>query len=210
MLDNRTMKPQVPELVVCEHCDTVHRRHALERGESARCVRCGAHLYKSPWLGVDSMFALSLAAVMTFFIANAWPIVTLELNGNRSSATLWQAIIAMCHDGAGLIAVLVALMLFFFPLLQVLLFGWVLGFVRACRQPPGFVAIMRLLTAIRPWSMVEVFMIGTLVAVVKVGSIFEVILQPGIWAFAALTALLALVASFDLRRIWLLRQERCA
>jgi paraquat-inducible protein A len=209
MLDNPRMKSQVPNLVVCEHCDVVHRKHDLERGQSARCVRCGAHLYKSPWLSVDSMFALSLAASMAFFIANAWPIVTLELNGNRSSATLWQSIVAIWHEGAGVVAVLVALMLFLFPMLQVLLFGWVLGFVRLCRRPPGFVAIMRLLTAIRPWSMVEVFMIGTLVAVVKVGDIFEVILQPGIWAFAALTALLTLVASFDLRRIWLLCQERC-
>lgn len=203
------MKLQVPSIVVCEHCDAVHRQQGLAHGQMARCVRCGAQLYKSPWLSVDSMFALSLAAAMTFFIANAWPIVTLELNGVRISATLWQAIVAIWNDGAGVVAVLVALMLFFFPLLQVLLFGWVLGFVRARRQPPGFVAIMRVLTAIRPWSMVEVFMIGTLVAVVKVGDIFDVILQPGIWAFAALTALLALVASFDLRRMWVLRKERC-
>ena len=197
-------------MTVCEHCDAVHRWRVLERGEAARCVRCGAVLYRSPWLGVDSMFALSLAAAITFVIANTWPIVTLELNGIRSSATLWQAIVATWHDGAGVVAVLVALMLFFFPLLQVLLFGWVLGFVRASRQPPGFAVIMRVLGTIRPWSMVEVFMLGTLVAVVKVGSIFDVILQPGIWAFAALTALLALVASFDLRRIWMLWRERCA
>jgi len=203
------MVMQRPSMVVCEHCDAVHRWRALERGESARCVRCGALLYRSPWLDVDSMFALSLAAAITFLVANAWPIVTLGLNGNHISATLWQAVLAIWRDGAGVIAVLVALMLFFFPLLQVLLFGWVLGFVRACRRPPGFAVIMRVLGAIRPWSMVEVFMLGTLVAVVKVGNIFDVILQPGIWAFAALTALLAMVASFDLRRIWLLRQERC-
>ncbi len=203
------MRFHEPSIVVCEHCDAVHRRHALERGESARCVRCGAHLYRSPWLSLDSMFALSLTAAMTFYIANAWPIVTLELNGVRSSATLWQAIVAIWRDGVGVVAVLVALMLFCFPLLQVLLYGWVLGFMRARRMPPGFVPIMRVLDAIHPWSMVEVFMIGTLVAVVKVGDIFEVILQPGIWAFAALTVLLTVVASFDPRRIWLMCGERC-
>ncbi|KGI77774.1 paraquat-inducible protein A [Oleiagrimonas soli] len=203
------MEPSAHSLVICEHCDAVHRKHELARGEVARCVRCQAVLYRRPWLSLDSMFALALAAAITFFIANVWPIVTLELNGHASSATLWQAIVATWNDGVGVVSVLAALMLFFFPMLQVLLFGWVLGFLRAGRLPPGFIPIMRVLHAIRPWSMVEVFMLGTLVAVVKVGDIFEVILQPGIWAFAALTVLLALVASFDVRRIWLLKRECC-
>lgn len=199
-----------PSLVICEHCDAVHHRRVLRRGEVARCVRCEAVLYRCPWLGVDSMFALALAAAVTLCIANAWPIVALGLNGDQRSVTLWGAIVAIWRDGAGVVAVLAALMLFFFPVLQVLLFGWVLGFLRVRRRPPGFVAIMRLLAAIRPWSMVEVFMLGTLVALVKAGSIFDVILKPGIWAFAALTVLLTLVASFDVRRIWVLRRERCA
>lgn len=204
------MDAHAPSLVICEHCDAVHLHRTLRRGEVARCMRCQAVLYRSPWLGVDSMFALALAAAITFFIANAWPIVTLGLNGTRSSATLWGAILATWNDGAGVVSVLAAMMLFFFPLLQVLLFGWVLGFLRVRRRPPGFVTIMRLLAAIRPWSMVEVFMLGTLVAVVKVGTIFDVFLQPGIWAFAALTVLLTIVATFDVQRIWVLRSERCA
>ncbi|MDA3913589.1 paraquat-inducible protein A [Oleiagrimonas sp.] len=204
------MDTSVANLVICEHCDAVHRRHELARGEVARCVRCQALLYRCPWLDVNSMFALALAAAVMFFIANTWPIVSLGLNGIHRSATLWGAIFAVASDGAGLVAVLVALMLFFFPLLQVILFGWILGFLRLHRRPPGFVPIMRILTAIGPWSMVEVFLLGTLVAVVKAGSIFDIILQPGIWAFAALTVLLTLVASFDLRRMWVLQRERCA
>jgi paraquat-inducible protein A len=166
-------------------------------------------LYRRPLLSVESMFALSLTAAVTFVIANSWPVVTLGLNGMRSSATLWGAIGATWNDGVGVVSVLAALMLFFFPLLQIVLFGWVLGFVRACRRPPGFVTIMRVLTAIRPWSLVEVFMLGTLVAVVKVDTLFDVILRPGIWAFAVLTLLLTLLASIDLRRVWALHAERC-
>ncbi len=203
------MEAPVSAIMICEHCDAVHRWRRLERGQRARCVRCGAVLYRCPWLDADSMFALALAALMTFAIANAWPIVALGLNGQHHAAALWQAVLDIGRDGQHVVAVLVAMMLLVFPLLQLLLLTWVLGFVRACRPPPGFAPIMRLLAAISPWSMVEVFMVGTLVAVVKVGSIFDVALRPGIWGFAALTILLAMVASFDLRRIWMLWQERC-
>lgn len=203
------METKAPPLVICRYCDAVHRREVLARGEVARCMRCHAVLYRYPWLSVKNLFALSVTAIIVLAIANAWPIVSLGLNGAERSATLWQAIFSIWHDGAPIVAVLTALMLFFFPLMQVMLFGWVFGFVQARRTPPGFVPVMRVLAAIRPWSLIEVFMLGTLVALVKIGSLFDVILQPGIWAFAVLTLLIALLTLTDLRRIWTLREERC-
>lgn len=204
----RTEPGQAP-LIACEHCDTVYRRQPLRRGEVARCQRCHAVLYRRHWLSVDAMLALTLTAAIAFAIANVWPIVSLGLNGNDNAATLWQAIVDTWREGAGLVSVLAALTLFVFPLLQILLFAWVLSFLRAHRRPPGFPLLMTAIRRIRPWSMIEVFMLGTLVAVVKVSDIFDVVLHPGIWAFAALTVLITTVTTFDVREVWATKAERC-
>jgi paraquat-inducible protein A len=50
--------------------------------------------------------------------------------------------------------------------------------------------------------MIEVFMLAMLVAVVKLSSLARVVPGPAMWAFAALTVLFAVLASFDPRTLW--------
>ncbi|NII10079.1 paraquat-inducible protein A [Oleiagrimonas sp. C23AA] len=199
----------MPPLIVCEHCDAVYQRRTLARGESARCQRCHAVLYRAPWLSVHAMLALTVTAMLCFVMANSWPIVALGLNGKDNASTLWGAIIAVWGAGVPLIAVLAALTLFFFPLAQILLFTWVLMFLRFHRRPPAFAPAMRAIRLLRPWAMIEVFMLGTLVALTKVSSLFDLEMRPGVILFAGLTVTLTLVTTFDVRDLWTLKQERC-
>jgi paraquat-inducible protein A len=194
--------PTVSPLIVCEHCDALYRRRPLARGETARCRRCDAVLYRHQRLGVDAMLALSLAALVVMLIANVSPIVYVETGGVTDATTLWGAIVSSWHEHIGVVAVLAALTLFFFPLLQLLLLAWVFAFLRAGRRPPGFVAAMLALRRLHPWGMIEVLLLGLLVAVVKLSTVFEVAPGIGLWAFAVLTVLVTLVASFDTRELW--------
>jgi len=198
------------ELIVCEHCDSVYRRQALGRGEVADCVVCGAVLERHQWLGVEAQFALIVAALIVFAIANLSPIVTLGLSGMTAATTLWGAVIAMWQDGAQVVAFLSAMTLFFFPLSQLLIFGWVLWFARSGRRAPGFAQAMSALVKIKPWSMIEVFMLGTLVAVVKAHTYFDVVPGPGIWAFGFLTLLITVFSSHDPRDLWNTTREDAA
>jgi paraquat-inducible protein A len=191
-----------PQLIVCEHCDTVYRRRPLARGESARCVECGAVLERHQWLGVDAQFALIMAAAITFIIANVTPIVALSLSGMRTDTTLWGAVLALWGDGFQIVAIMTALTLFFFPMAQIALFGWVLWYARRGERAPGFRTAMTILVRVKPWSMIEVFMLGVLVAVVKARAYFEVIPGPGIFAFGFLTLLITVFASHDARNLW--------
>ena len=61
---------------------------------------------------------------------------------------------------------------------------------------------MRLLQSLRPWGMVEVFLLGVLVAVIKLSGIATVVAGPALWAFVGLTVLLTVVVSFDPRALW--------
>ena len=189
-------------LLICEHCDTVYRRRTLARGDVARCARCGAELERHHAMSVNVMLALILTAMIVFVQANMWPIVTLGLSGQQSSTTLWGMILAMWREEAKVVSVLVAATLFFFPLLKMLLLGWLLWFARAGRRAPGFVRLMVILHYLGPWTMSEVFVLGALVAIVKAHTYFDVTPDPGIYAYAALTLLITIFAGVDLRRLW--------
>lgn len=190
------------KLLICEHCDTVYRRRPLARGEVATCARCGAELERHHALSVNAMLALILTAMIVFVQANMWPIVTLGLSGQQSSTTLWGVILAMWREQAKVVSVLVAATLFFFPLMKMLLLGWLLWFGKAGRRAPGFVPLMVALHRLGPWTMSEVFVLGALVAIVKAHAYFDVTPDPGIYAYAALTLLITIFAGVDLRQLW--------
>ena len=191
-----------PALLICEHCDTVYHRRPLVRGDVACCVRCDAELERHHALSVNAMLALILTAMIVFVQANVWPIVTLGLNGQHSSTTLWGVIIAMWREQAQVVSVLVAFTLFFFPLAKMLSLGWLLWFARGGRRAPGFVPLMVGLHHFGPWTMSEVFVLGALVAIVKAHTYFDVAADPGIYAYAALTLLITIFAGVDLRQLW--------
>jgi paraquat-inducible protein A len=197
-------------LLICEHCDTVYRRRTLERGEVARCACCLAELERHQLLGVNALLALVLTAMIVFVQANMWPIVTLGLNGQYSGTTLWGMIIAMWQQQAQVVSVLAAATLFFFPLAKMLVLGWLLWFARGGRRAPGFVRFMVLLHYVGPWTMSEVFVLGALVAIVKAHNYFDVVADPGIYAYAALTLLITIFAGVDLRQLWNLTPEQPA
>ena len=206
------VKPGIaaPTLWICEHCDTVYRRRLLACGEVARCARCDAILERQYSLGVRGMLALVLTAMIAFVQANIWPIVTLGLNGQLISTTLWGCIVMMWQEHSQVIAVITACTLFFFPIGKMLLLGWVLLYARKGQRAPGFRRAMVLLYRIGPWTMSEVFVLGTLVAIVKAHMYFDVIPKPGIFAYGVLMLIITAFASIDVRRLWDLTEDRPA
>ena len=194
--------PAAAAPLICEQCDTVHRDRVLARGEEMRCVRCGAVIARYHALNPGGMLALVLTALIVFLIANVWPVVTLGLGTQRSSATLWGTILMMWGQGAQVVSVVAAATLFFFPLNKMLMLGWVLMFARDGRRAPGFAFIMRTLYHLQPWTMTEVFVLGALVSIVKARAYFDVQPDPGIWAYGVLTLLITVFSGIDLRRLW--------
>lgn len=189
-------------LLICEHCDTVYRRRTLARGDVATCARCQAELERYHALSVNAMLALVLTALIVFVQANMWPIVTLGLSGQYSSTTLWGMIVVMWQEQAQVVSVLAAFTLFFFPLAKMLALGWLLWFASRGRRAPGFVRLMVGLHYLGPWTMSEVFVLGALVAIVKAHNYFDVVADPGIYAYAALTLLITIFSGVDLRQLW--------
>jgi paraquat-inducible protein A len=194
--------PTAADWVICEHCDALYRRVALPPGARADCACCGQALYgESRW---DPAFALalSLTALILFVVANAFPVLGMELAGQRTEMPLWRAILAMAAAGQPLVAVISAATMWGFPLLLILLHLHLLLPISRGRRPLAAVPVLHLLRHARPWSMLEVFMIGILVSLVKLGDFATVVLGPGLVAIALLTLLLIKLGTLDRQRLW--------
>ncbi|MBX3679351.1 MAG: paraquat-inducible protein A [Rhodocyclaceae bacterium] len=196
-----------PDLAVCEHCDSVYRRRTLASGQVARCDRCAAVLYRASGLDIDRWLALTIAAAIVFVIANVYPVVRISLQGLHNEATLWQSAAALAQGAAAPIALPAALSIIVVPFLQITLLGWLLLYARIGRRAPGFAPAMRLLVALRPWSMVEVALLGILVSVIKLSGFVQVLPGAGVWAVAALMVLITIIANRDIHLLWELTEQ---
>ncbi|KAA0998803.1 PqiA/YebS family transporter subunit [Paraburkholderia panacisoli] len=196
-------------LIACRECDLLFRKPSRVRGQVACCSRCGASLKgkRDAGLPLDWICAVNVAALITFFIAQAFPVIDLKANGMVSEATLFGAVRSLWTGDMRLVAMMVFCSSILVPLIELLAFLYVLVAVRTGRLPPHFNWMLRLVQLVRPWGMVEVFMLGVLVTIVKMVSIAQVVPGPGLFAFGALTLMLGVLAAFDPSGLWEIRDE---
>ena len=187
------------DLIACPECDALHYRRALARGEKACCVRCGAVLFRHSHLKANQLLPLVIGALITFVIANTFPIVDLEVQEQSNSATLVGSILALWDEGRQLVAILVFATTLLFPLVDLLAMLTLL--ILQFRHHRS-ARLWRFVQALRPWGMIEVFMLGVLVSLVKLSHLAQVLPGAALWAFATLTVLLAIIVSFDPRSLW--------
>lgn len=193
---------EAPDAIICEGCDAVYRRVALQPREIARCPRCGTELDRHAGGQRARLLPLTVACMMLFAIANLFPIVEIQVQGLASRTTLAGAVVALSAEGMPPVALLVLATTILFPLLQLTILFYLLVPLARERRPAGFGILVKALQSLRPWGMVEVFLLGVLVAIIKLHSLAEVIPGPALWAFAALTVLLTAVLSFDPQAFW--------
>jgi paraquat-inducible protein A len=192
----------VNQILICRDCDAVYRAIPLQRGDVAVCRRCDAVLARYFSANVESGLALVCAAAIFFAIANLTPILSIDIAGMETKANVWFAVRSLQQGWISIAAFGLAFTTFVIPALQIALLFWVLLFARAGHHPPGFAPIMRLLHRVRPWSMTEVFLLGALVAIVKLANWVPITAGVGIGAIAALTIVLALLGRCDPESWW--------
>ena len=173
-------------LIACPGCDLLHRKVALAAGSTARCRRCGHRLYSLKDQGIERALALTLASVVLFVIANTFPFMAIEVQGIRQEISVLSAAIELFHRGMPALGVFAAAVIFLFPLLQLL--GMLAVLLPLYRRQPTAMArrALRLVSALAPWSMMEIYLLGVLVSLVKLAAMAELTLGTAFWAFGAL------------------------
>ena len=190
-------------LIACQHCDLLQRLPELEPGASARCPRCSKELWRRREDSLNRTLALTLAAAVLYVIANSVPMLGLTIVGRGASTTVIGGAQHLWNNGQQIVAVLVLFTAVIAPALQIgLMLAIVLGAMRQ-RAPRWVGALLRHHPTTRIWSMIEVMMVGVLVALVKIADYATVI--PGIalfvlWVLVFLLA--AMQSNFDSREVW--------
>ena len=191
------------ELLACPECDLLQSDSAIPRPRKALCARCGATLYHRHDQGLDRAAALSLAALVLFVLANALPILSLELQDERASATLAGAVRTLWSHGVPLLAILVLAAAIAVPLAQLAGLVYLVVPLRYGYRVPFFGLAFRLVQFATHWAMVDVFVLAVLVALVRLDSFAEVQVGLASWAFAGLMLVMAAIkANFDPREVW--------
>ncbi|QIE26222.1 Intermembrane transport protein PqiA (plasmid) [Caballeronia sp. SBC1] len=190
-------------LIACHECDLLQWETALADGGTASCQRCGATLYRSLPATFDRALALTVAAAILFAVANCFPVIGLWVNGTLIETTLFGAASSLYADGMWPIAGLVFVTTILMPSLNIAAVIYLLLPLRMGGFPRKPEIVLRLLRHVAPWGMIEVLMLGLLVALVKLQHIATVVPGVAIWAFGAVMVLLAAAAvTFNPRAIW--------
>ncbi|MBJ6799039.1 paraquat-inducible protein A [Geomonas propionica] len=197
------MTERTAQLIACHDCDLLQRDIQLNPGCYASCPRCGAVLYRNATDSVDRTLAYTLAAAMVFLGANLFPIFSIEVQGDRSAITLFEAVLSLWDQHMKSISLLVFLTAIAAPAVELISITYLLLPLKLGKVPPSYPLFMRMLQVLEPWGMVEVLMLGVLVSLVKLTNNFRVIPGMALWSFAVLTLLLAAAAaSFNARDVW--------
>ncbi|MDX2457045.1 MAG: paraquat-inducible protein A [Gammaproteobacteria bacterium] len=191
-------------LIACHECDLLHRIPAHEgRRCVSRCRRCNATLHTSVENSIDRTLALTLAGMVLFIVANSFPFLAFKLQGQETQATLISGVLDLYNQGKWEIAILVLLTTIVVPLLQLLIQLYVFLPLKFNRTPWNLAAVFRLAQSLSPWSMMEVFLIGIIVSVVKLVGMAQIIPGLALWSFALLiVTLAAAAANLDSRVVW--------
>lgn len=194
---------EVPDLIACEGCDALYQRPHLRSRESARCPRCGTLLERGWGRAHERLLPLTVACLILFAIANLFPIVEIEVQGLSSQTTLAGAVVQLTQGSMPEVALLVLATTILFPLAQlcILLYLLVPITLKGLR-PVGFNILVRAMQVLRPWGMIEVFLLGVLVAIVKLSGMARVLPGAALWAFMGLTVLLTAVLAFEPKAFW--------
>lgn len=202
---NRAVKPLIagPELVACHECDTLSQIPALAAGGAARCRCCGAVLARNPKGGLDRPIALYLAALMLLILANLFPFLTLEIQGRAEVTTIIGASRALFNAGMGELAVAVLVTSVLAPALMIISSLYVLLAVKFRKPLAGAREALSWISYLAPWVMLDVFMLGVLVAFVKLGNMATMHVGISLYAFVGLILVSAVASSaFDSHLLW--------
>jgi paraquat-inducible protein A len=176
----------MPMVMLCPACDLAHRRTAAPAFGRVRCVRCREPLQRALNNSMDVAIALGVCALVLLWLSNFYPLVAMHVNGSSRETTLVGAALGLYHQHDRMLALLVFLTIVIAPLLQVVTLLYVLIPLWRGRRAYGQNSVIRLITRVRPWSFTEVFMLGTVVALVRLAKFAHVVPGIALWSCALL------------------------
>jgi len=192
-------------LLSCHSCHLLSRVPSRDNHPALACPRCGASLHPRKPNSIKRTWALILAAYLFYIPANVLPITTVISLGKAQSDTIMSGVIYFIETGMWPIALVIFVASILVPLLKLIILTFLVISVQrksAWRQRDR-TRLYRITEAIGRWSMVDIYVVTILVALVNLGSLATIKAQPGAVFFGAVVVITLFAAmSFDPRLIW--------
>jgi len=190
-------------LMACHDCDLIQRLPHLSEPGTVQCVRCGAVLHQKKRNSIERTLSLTLAGLVLFGIANSFPFLAFKLEAQVRQTTLLTGIEELYAQGMPELSLIVLLTTVLIPLAQMLCMLYILVPLKLKKIPRGLPRVFRFVHHLAPWSMMEVFMLGILVSVVKLAKMAKIVPGVALFSFLALIFVMAaMTASLDSHLIW--------
>lgn len=177
---------ELKQLIACHECDLLLRKPEASAGERVECPRCGYELYTHRAYVIRRSLALVLAALLLYVPANFLPIMRLNLLGQTTEDTVWTGVLGLYNSGMQSVAVVVFLCSMAVPLLKLLCQLAVLLSIQLDMGRSFGLLLYRIYHHMREWGMLEVYLMGILVAIVKLVDLAELSIGLGLLCFVAL------------------------
>lgn len=197
------------QLVACHECDLLMHRPDLQLEQKASCPRCGYELYAHRAQVERRSLALVLTALALFLPANFLPIMQLNLLGQTTQDTVWSGVVSLYRSGMEVVALVVLLCSMVVPLLKLLCQLLVLLCIRWRVALPRGRRLYRYYHHLREWGMLEVYLVGILVSIVKLIDMADLTLGVGLFCFIGLLlAQIWLEVTMSPHQIWAALEDR--
>lgn len=191
---------------VCHVCHQVNER-ITEAHES--CIRCKSTLHDyDPQQNLHKVWALLITAAIFYIPANLYPIMYTVSLGNEAPSTIIGGVIMLWHHGSYPIAMIIFFASVFIPLIKMFALSWLFITTKKAsrlseRSSLQWQKIYRLTEVIGRWSMIDIFVVAILVALVQLQNLMTIYPGPGALSFAAVVVFTMLSAmKFDSRMLW--------
>ena len=189
-------------LTGCHCCGLLVDCAALDE---PHCPRCGSRLHARLPNSLGRTWALLLTAVILYIPANVLPVMRTEYLGNDAADTIMSGVVYFLAHGDWPLALVIFVASVLVPMLKMLALGYLLVSVHrgSAIRLRERALLYRVTEFIGRWSMVDVFVVAVLAALVQMGNLATIYPGAGATAFAGVVILTMLAArAFDPRLIW--------
>ncbi len=191
------------DLLACHECDRVHRIPPIPPGAAARCTRCGSVLFRAKANSIDRTLAFTLAGLVLYVVACTFPFLAMENAGIVQETALFTGVYNLYEQKMPALATLVLITCVVVPLVQMLGLLYIMVPLKRNRPARHTALALRFFLHLQPWGMMEVFLMGILVSLVKVGKMATIVPGLAVIAFGILIFVLAAaMTALDPHLVW--------
>ncbi len=196
------------KLVICNECHTLHRKIRLKDAKAAYCDVCENTMYHSHNNILKNASALSIATLITFILASSFAIVRIEMNGIWHDLTLPFVFVTLFKEQFFVVGLIVSFLIFVIPLVYILLYTIIMLFFNLRIGKETSRKLLIILAKLKPWNMIEIFLISVLVALIKLIGYAQIEFGISFWALVVFIILdIYLSKNIQLIDLWDLRDE---